>query len=103
MLTAFYFRNLTEEKNKDAIYYKLGKRAFSVENYINENYDEKSEYDIYRKASDDLNINYSIFRKNKLEYSSHDLLYDVGLFSKLINPIAYNELIHNGSQEILVR
>ncbi|MCW8849164.1 MAG: ATP-binding protein, partial [Melioribacteraceae bacterium] len=102
VLTAFYFRNLTEEKNKDAIYYKLGKRAFSVENYINENYDEKLEYDIYKKASDDLNINYSVFRKNKLEYSSHDLLYDVGLFSKMMNPVAYNELIQNGSQEILL-
>ena len=102
VITAFYFRNLTEEKNKDAIYYKLGKRAFSVESFINENYDEILDFDIYRKAADDLNINYSIFKNNKLEYSSNDLLYDVGLFSKVLNPAVYNELILNASQEVLV-
>ena len=102
VLTAFYFRNLTETKNKDAIYYKLGKRAFSIENFINENYDEFLDYEIYRKASDDLNINYSLFKNNRLEFSSNDLLYDVGLFSKILNPIAYEELILNESQEALV-
>lgn len=102
VLTAFYFRNLTEAKNKDAIYYKLGKRAFSLENFINENYDEFLDYDIYRKASDDLNINYSLFKNNKLEFSSNDLLYDVGLIPKILNPVVYKELILDESQEALI-
>ncbi len=102
VLTAFYFRNLTETKNKDAIYYKLGKRAFSIENFINENYEEFLDYDIYRKASNDLNVNYSLFKNNRLEFSSNDLLYDVGLFPKILNPLAYKELILNESQEALV-
>ncbi len=102
ILTAFYFRNLTEEKNNDAIYYKLGKRAFSIENYINENYDEVIIHDLYVKASTDLNINYEVYVQNQLEYSSHELLYDVGLLPKIINPEAYSELINETSQEILV-
>jgi signal transduction histidine kinase len=103
ILTAFYFRNLTEEKNDDAIYYKLGKRAFSIENYINDNNNNRINHDIYVKASKDLNINYAIYSQNRLEYSSHELLYDVGLLPKNINPVAFNELINDASQEVLVK
>ena len=102
ILTAFYFRNLTEEKNNDAIYYKLGKRAFSVENYLNDNMKNGFVTDLYNKASNDLNINFTLYKRNNVEYSSHDLLYDVGLLPKIINPIAYSELILGGSQEVLV-
>lgn len=102
ILTAFYFRNLTEDKNKDAIYYKLGKRAFSIENYLNEYSYSIFDRNIYEKASNDLNINYSLYKQNKLEYSSQDLLYNVGLLPKILNPIAYKELFINGSQEALV-
>ncbi|MCB0730787.1 MAG: ATP-binding protein [Ignavibacteriae bacterium] len=103
ILTAYYFRNLTEEKNEEAIYYKLGKRAFNVETYLNDNANGLFLYDLYNKASRDLNINYTIYRQNILEYSSQDLLYDVGLMPKIINPDAYEELQLNGSQEILVK
>lgn len=103
ILTAYYFRNLTEEKNEEAIYYKLGKRAFNVETYLNDNANGLFLYDLYNKASRDLNINYTIYRQNILEYSSQDLLYDVGLMPKIINPDAYEELLLNGSQEILVK
>ncbi len=102
ILTAFYFRNLTAEKNNDAIYYKLGKRAFSVENYLNDNMNNGFLRDLYNKATNDLNINFTLYKRNTVEYSSHDLLYDVGLLPKILNPIAYSELILGGSQEVLV-
>lgn len=103
ILTAFYFRNLTAEKNDDAIYYKLGKRAFSVENYLNNNFNNGFLRDLYNKATNDLNINFTLYKRNSVEYSSHDLLYDVGLLPKILNPIAYSELILGGSQEVLVQ
>ena len=103
ILTAYYFRNLTDEKNSDAIYYKLGKRAFSVESYLNENFIDSDFSEIYSKASNDLDINYSVFRQNELEFSSYDLIYDIGLMPKIIHPEAYSEIILRGSQDVLVR
>ncbi len=102
ILTAFYFRNLTEEKNEIAIYYKLGKRAFSIDEYLNDNFSIFNGTNIYQRAADDLNINFTVYRQNIVEYSTNDLIYDVGLLPKIINPKAYDELILKGSQEILV-
>ncbi len=102
ILTAYYFRNLTEEKNSDAIYYKLGKRAFNLESYLNENSDEFLNNEIFARAANDLNINYSFFRDGQLEFSSQDLLYDIGLISKQLDPIVYKKLQLENSQEILI-
>lgn len=102
ILTALFFRNLTDEKNTDAIYYKLGKRAFSIENYLNDNFIEYGNENIFIKASNDLNINFTIYRDNYISFSSDDLLYDVGLLPKILNPIAYGELNIENSQEVLV-
>ncbi len=101
---ALYFRNLTEEKNDSAIYYKLGKRAFNIETYINEHVNNFSEIDsVSISASRDLNVNYTIFGNNNIVYSSQDLIYDVDLIPTLINPKAYKKIIFNGSQEVLVK
>ena len=102
ILTALYFRNLTDEKNKNAIYYKLGKRAFSIDEYLNDNYSLFTQNNLYERASEDLNIGYTVYRQNNIEYSTNDLIYDVGLIPKIINPLVYEELIINASQEILV-
>ena len=103
ILLAFYFRNLTEDKNNSAIYYKLGKRAFNVETYINKHVKSDSLDFVFQSASSDLNINYSIYDSKNLEYSTQDLLYDVDLIPNVIHPKAYNSLILNGSQEILIK
>jgi nitrogen fixation/metabolism regulation signal transduction histidine kinase len=57
---------------------------------------------IYSKAAEDLNINFTIYRQNSLEYSTNDLIYDVGLLPKIINPYVYQELMLQGSQETIV-
>jgi signal transduction histidine kinase len=104
ILLALYFRNLTEEKNDAAIYYKLGKRAFSVENYINEHTNNILDLDsIFVAASRDLNINYSIFDNNRIIYSSQDLIYDVDLIPSIPHPQAYKKIFLNGFQEVLVK
>ncbi len=101
---ALYFRNLTEEKNQAAIYFKLGKRAFNVETYIKEHTNDLTQLDsVFVSASKDLNVNYSIFYNNKMIYSSQDLIYDVDLMPNLVNPEAYKKILLNGSQEVLVK
>ncbi|PID63205.1 MAG: hypothetical protein CR986_00195 [Ignavibacteriae bacterium] len=102
LLTAFYFRNLTEEKNIEAVYYKLGKRAFNIEKYLNNNLEDDFTNELFARAAKDLNLSYSIYRMKNLEYSTYDLLYNVGLIPNLINPVAYLDLDINNSREILL-
>ncbi|MBK8943796.1 MAG: HAMP domain-containing protein [Ignavibacteriae bacterium] len=100
ILIAFYFRGITEDKNEESTYYKLGKRAFSIESYLN-NHLENGNIN-FINASNDLNINYSAYLHNQLEYSTDDLIYDVGLIPKLLNPEVYKNLVIDGEQEILI-
>lgn len=104
IVLAVYFRSLTDQKNIDAIYYKLGKRADSIEEYINRyagipglTIDE-----IYTNATNDLGINFTIFDDTKLEYSSSMIYYDIGLIPKLLNSKIYHDLVQSGLQEYVV-
>ncbi len=104
ILLASYFRILTEEKNSSAILYKLGKRAFSVESYINDYIANSTinSIEIFNKANRDLGISYSIFDSSKLIYSTDGKYYEVGMIPETINPIAYNELINLGAKEFVI-
>jgi two-component system, NtrC family, nitrogen regulation sensor histidine kinase NtrY len=104
ILIAFYFRELTASKSDEATYFNLGKRAFTIENYLADHLSkqENNKSVIYESASNDLNINFSIFNQNKLEFSTDDLIYDVGLIPQMLNPEVYESLIVDGEQEILV-
>ncbi len=104
ILLASYFRILTEEKNSSAILYKLGKRAFSVESYINDYIANSTinSREIFNKANRDLGISYSIFKEEKLIFSSDNKYYEVGIIPKTINPVAYNELINLGAKEFVI-
>ncbi len=103
ILTAFYLRGITASKNKEATYLNLGKKAFTIENYLaNHLQNRENNNNFFADASDDLNINFSVFNQNKLEYSTDDLLYDVGLIPKMLDPKVYEDLVVSGEQEILI-
>ncbi|MBK7105799.1 MAG: HAMP domain-containing protein [Ignavibacteriae bacterium] len=103
ILTAFYFRGITNDKNIESTYYKLGKRAFAIESYLNDHYENGNNGNInFANASKDLNINISAYFQNQILYSTDDLIYDVGLLPKIINPYVYKKLIIDGEQEILI-
>lgn len=102
ILTAFYLRGITANKNEEATYLNLGKKAFTIENYLANHLPNQNNNNVFADASDDLNINFSIFDQNKLEYSADDLLYDVGLIPQMLNPKVYEDLVVKGEQEILI-
>ncbi|MBL1212891.1 MAG: HAMP domain-containing protein [Ignavibacteriae bacterium] len=101
ILLASYFRLLTEEKNTTAKEYKLGKRAFNVESYINDYIANSTinSVEIFNKANRDLGIDFSIFEGKKLVFSTVNKYYQVGLLSETLNPIAYNRLVILGAKE----
>ncbi len=103
ILLALYFRNLTEQKNKDAVFYKLGKRAYSIETYTNDHLTPEADniYEVFEKASSELNINFSVFKNKKVSYSTESLFYEISLIPKLINPFAFNTIENLGAQDYI--
>ncbi len=105
LFLATYLRNLTEEKNNEAIVYKLNKRAVSVEEYLNR-YLMKSSLknkETYKKASRDLNINFTIFRNDSLYYSSLQNYINIGLLSDVMNYKSESRIKNSGIKEYIVK
>lgn len=104
ILLAVYLRSLTESKNTQAIFYKLGKRADSVEDYLN-NYSMNSDLsleEICSKATLDLGINFALFSDINLEYTSQKVYTDAGLIPVRLNSKVYKELVKSGLREFVV-
>jgi len=102
---AIYFRGVTEEKNRELVIYKLGKRADQVYKYLDNYYNSSSaNFEIINsKAKADLGVNYNIYKDSKLVYSSNPNYYLSGVLSSEINSYIYYELIKKRSHEILVK
>ncbi|MFA7288044.1 MAG: HAMP domain-containing sensor histidine kinase [Melioribacteraceae bacterium] len=104
LIMAIYFRNVTEEKNRELVIYKLGKRADQVFKYLDNYYNSSSANFaiINAKAKADLGVNYNIYEESKLLYSSNPNYYQSGVLSSNLNSTIYYELIGNRKNEILV-
>lgn len=105
ILLAIYFRNLTEEKNRDSIFYKLGKRAYRIESYVNsrpaDTYPDL--FAVFDQAAKDLNINFTVFDPKYTAYSTESLFYQIGLIPQIINPEAYLSIMKHGSQDFITK
>lgn len=105
VLLAVYFRNLTEEKNDSAIYYKLQKRAKSVEQFL-QKYNPETENisdSLFVLAADDLGIDFTIYESKNFLFSSNKNYYEAGLLPVIIYPAAFEALTLHGTGEILVK
>lgn len=105
ILVSVFFRSLTTSKNDTSIEYKLGKRASSLENYL-ETYTQTSNLKleaIAAKATTDLGIDFTLYKTNEYIYSSNDQYYEVGLIPKVINPVAFQSLFLAGLNDVVVK
>ncbi len=105
ILLAVYFKGISEEKNSNAVNYKLGKRADSVEEYINNYINTSTLTDkmIFEKAVRDLGIRFSLYEGNELLFSSEGNYYMAGILPKIINPLAYLSLNKDGVREVIIK
>jgi signal transduction histidine kinase len=104
ILVSFFFRTVTTEKNESAIEYKLEKRAKNVQEYLS-NYIHTSSLNLKgasEKASDDLGINFTLYNNYNYLYSSNEQYYKVGLIPQVLNPVAFEKLMLQGTKEILI-
>ena len=105
ILLAGYFKDITVEKNSDAVYYKLGKRADNVDEYLNNYFYNStlSEKAIFDKAVNDLGVHFSIFNDEELLFSSEGVYYNAGLLPTLLNAEVFNNFFYKGENEYVVR
>lgn len=101
---AGYFKSLTAEKNTSAVFYKLGKRADRIENYVNDYLHDTDMplFDIYDRANRDLGIEFSIYENLNLEYSTSGVYYNIGLLPKILNSNVYNQILLSGMKEYVI-
>jgi len=105
ILVSFFFRSVTTEKNENAIEYKLGKRAQSVERYLKD-YTQSSSLTlgtISDEATKELGIDFTLFYGKDYIYSSNQQYYEVGLIPKVLNPDSFTKLFNQGFNEVLIK
>lgn len=105
ILISIFFRTLTTDKNEYAIEYKLGKRAVSVDEYLDTYLTETSAglKAVSEKASRDLGVDFTLYQNKDYVYSTNNQYYAVGLIPTILNPVAYNNLFTEGLNEIVVK
>ena len=104
LLLAYYNRNLSDEKNNEATLNNLKEKASNIERFLEENYQDpeiKKLKSVFNKASEELNINYSLFTDRKISYSSNLEFYETGLLSRYLNPLVYTKFNSLGFKEEL--
>lgn len=98
ILSAIYFRSITNERNGEALRYKLKKRAVN----ITENLNYVPEYGNSGLSQPVIaNIEYSLFRGETLIYSTVPELYKAGIFNQIIPFKVYSELVIEGKPETM--
>jgi two-component system, NtrC family, nitrogen regulation sensor histidine kinase NtrY len=105
LLVAVYFRNLTESKNNELVEKRLIELAQQVESYINYYYTSSSigEQIIYEKASNDLNISFSLFEGRNYLYGSDKIYSDIGLLPPSISGEVYNKCVLGKNQNLFLK
>lgn len=102
IVIAFYFRNLTEEKNAELIQRRLNELTAQIESYIGTyiNTTSLNPTSIFAKASHDLGINFSVYENGSLVYSPQNDFVNVGLFPITLFSTVYRDCILGKYQKL---
>jgi signal transduction histidine kinase len=104
IILAYYFKQITDEKNSEAINYKLGKRADNVEVYLKTylNPSFQNAESVFNKAAKDLGINYSFYENENLIFSSEGSYYRIELLPLILSPKAFLAINRYGMKEVIL-
>ncbi|MFH0736853.1 MAG: ATP-binding protein [bacterium] len=101
IILAIYFRETYEEKNQKMYEFYLNSDASKVSNYLEEYsyYAWGSLRDIVIKANSDLGLNFTLYKNNRVQYSTYYDYYYFEDISKILNPKIYQRLVLEKSSE----
>jgi signal transduction histidine kinase len=93
-IIAVYFKNLSDEKNKEFVETYLTDITQQIESYLTIYLNNSSVNPeiVFEKASHDLGVDYSIYSGNKNIYDSQENLNKAGLLPSLIAPEPFSNL-----------
>jgi signal transduction histidine kinase len=105
LLVAIYFRNLTESKNNELVEKRLIELSQQVESYINYYCTTSSinEQTIYEKATNDLNISFSLFDGRYFIYGSNKIYSDIGLLPQFLSGFVYSKCVLGKNQNLFIK
>ncbi len=102
LFLGYYNKKITDERNLKEITYQLRSKALDVQKYISENNSENVNRNLlFKKASEDLNVNFSIFENKKNIFGSQDEFVKAGLLRPVMDPEVYLNLREYGYKEFL--
>jgi two-component system, NtrC family, nitrogen regulation sensor histidine kinase NtrY len=102
LLVAVYFRNLTESKNSELVEKRLIELSRQVESYLNYYSGEASvsQYALFEKATNDLDIAFSLFDEKYLIYGSNKIYSDIGLLPQTLSGNVFDKCILSKNQNL---
>ncbi len=102
IITALYFRSITEEKNNQLIEKRLTEMSEQVESYLTLYAPGTSagKLLIFEKAAHDLNINFSIYSDKDLLFSSLEVYSEVGLIRSTLSSSVYKNCVLGKNERI---
>ena len=105
VVIAFYFRNLTEEKNSELIQKRLNELSKQIESYIYIYTNESSLNPsmVFDKASHDLGIKFSVYENGSLIFSPQNDFVNAGLFPITLSSNVFQSCIIGKYQKIFVQ
>ncbi len=99
---AVYNRGLTEQKNTEATRNTLKEKTLNLEKYFRNNLTkDENQLQLFKNASSQLDINFTLYRNRKLFFSSRQEYYLSGLMPEIINPDVYSKFRNLGFTEEL--
>ncbi len=101
IILGLYFRSTFEEKNQKMYEFYLNNDAQKVSKYLESYsyYSWGSLRDIIIKANADLGLNFTLYKDNKVQYSTYYDYYYFEDISKILNPKIYQRLVLEKSNE----
>ncbi|RJP70666.1 MAG: HAMP domain-containing protein [Ignavibacteriales bacterium] len=99
---AVYNRSLTDQKNIEATKNTLKEKTINLEKYFKNNLNKnENQQQLFRNATDQLDINFTIYKNEKLYFSSRQEFNLSGLLPDIINPNVYSKFESLGFTEEL--
>ena len=105
LVIAIYFKSITDEINSELIYNRISETANQIDNYLNKYLNNSSVQQnvIFKKADDDLGVNYNIYKDEQILYSSTPDYYNAGLLDAVLPFNVWKDLYESRLEESYVK
>ncbi len=105
VVIAVYFKSITDEKNSELIYNRIGETANQIDAYLKKYLNESSVHQniVFKKAGEDLGVNFNVYKDKRIVFSTTPNYYSAGLLDVLLPFNAWNDLYKSRLEKSYVK